>query len=74
VATPAAVVAVAAAVALLVLNRRLLAFFARVRGTRFALATVPLLWLHYLESGVCYAWALGEQWVGGRRAVRRETA
>ena len=74
VATPAAVVAGVAALGMLVLNRRLLAFFARVRAPWFALATVPLLWLHYLESGLCYAWALLEQRVGGSRAVRREAA
>jgi GT2 family glycosyltransferase len=43
--------------AVLVVNRRLLTFFARVRGRVFAIATIPLLLLYYLESGACYAWA-----------------
>src|SRR5262249_12521691 len=49
-------VPVVAGAAVLALNRDLLAFFARERGVAFATATVPLLFLHYLESGACYAW------------------
>jgi GT2 family glycosyltransferase len=74
-AIPAATaLAGAAALGMLVLNRRLLAFFARVRGPGFAIAAVPLLWLHYLESGLCYAWAIVEQRVRGGPTVRREAA
>jgi GT2 family glycosyltransferase len=39
-------------------NRRLLRSFARVRGTTFAVATVPMLLLHYLEGGLGYGWAV----------------
>jgi hypothetical protein len=43
-----------------VLNRRLLAFFARERGPAFAAAVVPLRVLYYLLNGVSTAVALGE--------------
>ena len=43
--------------AVVALNRRLFAFFARTRGFAFAVATVPLVFLYYLESGLAYAWA-----------------
>ena len=38
-----------------------------------ALATIPLL-LHDLESGLCYAWAVLAQRVGGTSPGRREAA
>ena len=40
----------------------------------FALATIPLLLLHYLESGLRYAWAVLEQRLGGTSPGRREAA
>lgn len=43
---------------LLVLNRRLYAFFARKRGLRFALAATVLHWFYYLCCGVAVALAL----------------
>jgi len=56
--TPAMLVlAAAASLGLLLANRRLLAFFARSRGIAFAVATIPLLYLHYLASGFGYLWA-----------------
>lgn len=60
----AGALALVAALAVALTNRRLLAFFVRARGWRFALATVPLLLLHYLESGLCYGAALLERAVG----------
>ena len=36
-------------------NRRQVAWFARMRGTRFALATVPMNLWYYLVSGICVA-------------------
>lgn len=47
----------AAAVLLVGVNRKLLAFFVRSRGVAFAAGSVPLLLLHYLASGVGYLWA-----------------
>ena len=44
----------AALLGVAILNRDLYAFFYRQRGLRFALACVPLHFLHYLCSGVCY--------------------
>jgi GT2 family glycosyltransferase len=49
-------VAAVAAVGLLAANRGLLAFFARTRGLAFALGSAPLLFLHYLASGLAYLW------------------
>jgi len=52
-----ALVPLAALALVMLVNHRLLAFFARARGMAFALGTVPLLAVYYLESGLCYAWA-----------------
>jgi len=52
-----AIVSVALLVTVVALNRRLFAFFARTRGLAFAIVTVPLVCLYYLESGLAYAWA-----------------
>jgi hypothetical protein len=49
--------AAAASFGLLLANRKLLAFFVRARGLSFAAASFPLLFLHYLASGVGYLWA-----------------
>jgi GT2 family glycosyltransferase len=46
----------AAAVSLVIVNWKLLAFFARARGLGFAAGSVPLLFLHYLASGLGYLW------------------
>ena len=54
---PMLVLAAAACVGLLLANRGLLDFFARSRGIAFAVATIPLLYLHYLASGLGYLWA-----------------
>jgi glycosyltransferase involved in cell wall biosynthesis len=48
--------AAAAAAGLIALNRGLLAFFAHTRGLAFAIGSVPLLFLHYLASGLAYLW------------------
>jgi glycosyltransferase involved in cell wall biosynthesis len=50
-------VAAAAAAGLVAANWKLFAFLARVRGLGFAAGSVPLLFLHYLASGVGYLWA-----------------
>jgi glycosyltransferase involved in cell wall biosynthesis len=47
----------AATLLLMAVNRKLLAFFVRIRGVAFAAGSVPLLVLHYLASGVGYLWA-----------------
>jgi GT2 family glycosyltransferase len=51
------VVAAAGSVGLLLANRKLLAFFVHARGIAFAAGAVPLLFLHYLASGLGYLWA-----------------
>ena len=48
--------AAASIVGLVLANRKVLAFFARARGIFFAAAAVPLLFLHYLASGLGYLW------------------
>ena len=50
----ALLVAAAALLGLVVANRKLLAFFIQERGVAFAAGAVPLLFLHYLASGVVY--------------------
>ena len=52
----ALLLAAAAVTALVIVNRELFAFFIRVRGFGFAAGSVPLLFLHYLASGVGYIW------------------
>ncbi len=52
-------VAIAAACAVIILgNVSLIAWFARVRGPRFAMAVVPLRLLFYFTSGFGAAWAI----------------
>jgi hypothetical protein len=46
----------AAAAGLVGANWKLFEFFARARGLGFAAGSVPLLFLHYLASGVGYLW------------------
>ena len=53
---PMLLLAAAASLGLLLANRRLLAFFARSRGIAFAVATIPLIFIHYLASGLGYLW------------------
>ena len=48
--------AAAAVAAIVAVNWSLFAFFARTRGLAFAAGSVPLLFLHYLASGVGYLW------------------
>jgi GT2 family glycosyltransferase len=50
---PVAVGAVLMAIALLVINLPLYAFFRRERGLLFALAVIPWHWLYYTYNGVC---------------------
>jgi len=50
---PVAGVALLLAVALLVINLPLYAFFRRERGVLFALAAIPWHWLYYTYNGVC---------------------
>lgn len=62
------VLAAAASLGLLLANRRLLAFFVRSRGIAFAVATIPLLYIHYLASGLGYLWVRAGRafaWAGG---------
>ena len=67
---PASIVLpMAACGGVIAVNHGLLRFFARVRGPVFAAATVPLLLLHYLESGLCYAWAWLAHASGSARRV-----
>jgi GT2 family glycosyltransferase len=55
--TPAMLALAALALAgLVIANRKLLGFFVRVRGIAFAAGAVPLLFLHYLASGLAYLW------------------
>jgi GT2 family glycosyltransferase len=55
--TPAMLAFAALAVAgLVIANRKLLGFFVRARGIAFAAGAVPLLFLHYLASGLAYLW------------------
>jgi GT2 family glycosyltransferase len=55
--TPAMLALAAAALAgLVIANRKLFGFFVRARGIAFAAGAVPLLFLHYLASGVAYLW------------------
>jgi len=63
-------VAGAALLGMMAINGPLLAFFRRTRGGPFALASVPLLLLHYAESGVCYGIAWLER-AAGRSPVAR---
>jgi len=46
-------VALFPAIILLGLNRQLFRFFYEERGFRFALATIPWVWLYYTYSGLC---------------------
>ena len=46
--------AAAALLGLVFANRKLLAFFVRARGLAFAAGAIPLLFLHYLASGLVY--------------------
>ena len=53
---PAALVlAAACALLLLLLNRKLYAFFAVQRGPLFALAAIPMHWFYYLYSTPAFA-------------------
>ncbi len=49
------IVAGTIAALLLVMDLRLLRFFARKRGVLFAARTVPMVWLYYLYSGIGFA-------------------
>jgi glycosyltransferase involved in cell wall biosynthesis len=48
--------AAGAAAALILLNLDLYGFYLRRGGAAFALGAVPMHWLHYLYSGVAFAW------------------
>jgi GT2 family glycosyltransferase len=54
---PMLALAAAAIAGLVLVNWKLFAFFARTRGLAFAAGSVPLLFLHYLASGLGYLWA-----------------
>lgn len=65
-----------ALLAVIVLNRRLYAFFFRQRGLLFACACIPLHLLYYLYSGLSYFYVwisvrLGGAATGGDRPVQR---
>jgi GT2 family glycosyltransferase len=53
-------VAALAVVLLVIVNRKLFGFFVRARGIAFAAGAVPLLFLHYLASGLAYLWVRTE--------------
>jgi glycosyltransferase involved in cell wall biosynthesis len=62
------------AVIMLGLNVPLFRFFYKERGFRFALATIPWVWLYYSYSGVCVVlgvWAYLRSRSQSRRRVRR---
>jgi GT2 family glycosyltransferase len=55
--TPAMLaLAVLAVAGLVIANRKLFGFLVRARGIAFAVGAVPLLFLHYLASGLAYLW------------------
>lgn len=58
----AALLALAMAATLLILNRDLYRFFARERGALFAACSVPLHWLYYAYCGLAVWIALGIHW------------
>ena len=54
-------------VLLAAIDTRLWAYFARLRGPAFALAAMPVHWLHYLYSGAAFAWVTARQlWIARR--------
>ena len=62
--------AAAAVAALILLNLDLYRFYIRRGGAAFALVAIPMHWLHYLYSGVAFAWgalAHAGARLGGRR-------
>lgn len=64
-------VALAAVLGVVVANGAFVAFLARARGLPFAVASVPLLLLHYLLSGLCYLAAWIERALGRSLHVPR---
>jgi glycosyltransferase involved in cell wall biosynthesis len=62
----------ALALALLLLNRRLYAFFARRRGWGFALAAIPWHWLYYLYNSLSFALGTASFWLRGTRPLRAD--
>jgi hypothetical protein len=65
-------VPVGLALALLALNWRLYAFFARRRGLAFALAAIPWHWLYYLYNSLSFALGTLHYWLRGARPVRAD--
>ena len=70
-----ALVAVGALLIVIVGNAALLAWFARVRGWRFAITIIPLRLGYYALNAVSAAWAIFGHWSRGRRGTepQRET-
>ena len=62
------------AAALLALNWRLYAFFARRRGWGFALACIPWHWLYYLYNSLSFSLGTVQYWLNGTRALREDGA
>lgn len=64
-----ALVAAGALLIVMVGNAALLAWFARVRGWRFAIAIIPLRLGYYALNAVSAAWAIFGHWSRGRRGT-----
>jgi len=62
------------AAALLALNWRLYAFFARRRGWRFALVCIPWHWLYYLYNSLSFSLGTIQYWLNGTRPLNEDGA
>ncbi len=62
------------AAALLALNWRLYAFFARRRGWGFALRCIPWHWLYYLYNSLSFSLGTIQYWLNGTRPLREDGA
>jgi glycosyltransferase involved in cell wall biosynthesis len=60
------------AIILLGLNRYLFRFFYQERGLRFAVATIPWVWLYYSYSGLCIVLGVFAYLRSGRPITERE--
>jgi GT2 family glycosyltransferase len=72
----ALIVALAALLGVLVLNRHLYAFFVHERGVFFTLAVIPLHLLYFVYSGLAYSWVWSEYRLrsfAAPRAIAKET-
>jgi len=65
------VLALLPAIILVGLNRQLFRFFYEERGFRFALATIPWVWLYYTYSGLCIFLGIWAYLRSGRQTTAR---